>query len=131
MFNLVSFLKRGPVKRVEKSWGYEDFIVNDEKNNYCGKILHIKKGHRFSAHFHREKQESFFLARGRVNLWLIDTTDASLHHGVLEAGDCIEIGRLVPHEVEAIEDSDIIEFSTFHRDDDSYRVWRKESSLPK
>ena len=42
----------------------------------------------------------------------------------LYEGDCYVIDRLVPHQVEALTDCDIIESSTFHRDEDSYRVWR-------
>ena len=35
-----------------------------------------------------------------------------------------EINRLIPHQIEALEETDIIESSTFHKDEDSYRVWR-------
>ena len=29
-------------KKVEKEWGYEIWLANDEKEDYCGKILFIK-----------------------------------------------------------------------------------------
>ena len=43
-----------PIK-VDKDWGYELIIHNDEK--YCGKILFIKKGHCISLQFHKKKTE--------------------------------------------------------------------------
>lgn len=111
-------------KRVSKEWGHELWLANDEENNYCGKILHVKGGHRFSMHFHSEKHESFYILRGSCRLTIIDTeTSASITVELYE-GDCHTIDRLVPHQVEAIEDCQIIESSTFHRDQDSYRVWR-------
>jgi hypothetical protein len=37
-------LKRSATERlqVEKKWGYEDWVVNDEK--YCGKVLVMEEG---------------------------------------------------------------------------------------
>ena len=32
------------VKKVDKPWGYEIWMANNEANDYCGKILFIKKG---------------------------------------------------------------------------------------
>ena len=32
-------------KKVDKDWGYEIWMANNEKENYCGKILYIKFGH--------------------------------------------------------------------------------------
>ncbi|MBM3417330.1 MAG: cupin domain-containing protein [Bacteroidetes bacterium] len=110
---------------VPKQWGYEKIIVNNEKSNYCGKILHFVKGARFSMHFHDSKTETFLVSIGKLKVWLIDTRDASIHETELNQGDILQINRLLPHEVMALEESEIIEFSTFHRDSDSYRVWRK------
>jgi quercetin dioxygenase-like cupin family protein len=112
-------------QRIEKTWGHEEIIVNDEKNNYCGKLLNFNAGARFSMHSHDQKRETFLVARGKIKVWLIDTRDASLHEKVLSQGEILKIDRLLPHEVLALEDSQIIEFSTFHRDEDSFRYWRK------
>lgn len=45
-------------KFVEKEWGHEIWLANNEKENYCGKILHINQGHTSSMHFHMEKHET-------------------------------------------------------------------------
>ena len=50
--------------RVEKGWGYELIWATNEK--YCGKIMVFEKlGAKFSMHFHKEKDESWFVNSGR------------------------------------------------------------------
>ena len=51
-------------KRVEKSWGYESWLANSEKEDYCGKVLFIKKGHHTSMHYHVDKHETFYVLEG-------------------------------------------------------------------
>lgn len=111
-------------KVVDKEWGYEIWMANNEVNDYCGKILHIEEGHRFSMHFHRDKHETFYVLKGKALLRTIETETATVREMLLEEGESCEINRLVPHQLEALEETDIIESSTFHKDEDSYRVWR-------
>lgn len=110
-------------KRVDKSWGYELWLANNIQHNYCGKILHVNAGNRFSMHFHAEKHETFHILSGQCTLKLIDTKTSTVTELTLVEGDCYEIDLLVPHQIEAITDCDIIESSNFHRDEDSHRVW--------
>lgn len=119
--NPIEANKRSSYKEVQKEWGYEKWIVNDEKNNYCGKFLYIKKGKGFGRHFHSDKVETFTVF-GKVELTITDTKDRLDYKIILNNGDSYDIDRLVPHAILALEDSTIIEFSTFHRDEDSYRV---------
>ena len=51
---------------VSKGWGYEDWIVN--KKEYCGKILFIKKGKRCSWHYHKLKDETFYIQSGKLEV---------------------------------------------------------------
>jgi len=113
-------------KKVEKEWGHEKWLFNDEKLNLCNKILHIKKGHKGSCHFHDEKRESMYVLNGKCRISIHDMTanPPQTHKTVMEPGDVFFIDRLVAHQIEALEDTDIIEVSTFHRDEDSYRLWR-------
>lgn len=120
--SLFDALARPPLKIVKKDWGREIWFANDEKNNYCGKLLYINKGAGFKMHMHYDKVETFFLMSGELKVTLIDTKDRSRHEGILEEGDCLDLDRMVPHAVEALEESIIIEASTFHRDEDSYRI---------
>jgi quercetin dioxygenase-like cupin family protein len=111
---------------VKKDWGHELIFANNSAQNYCGKILHIKKGHKFSMHFHDVKQETFYVLKGLVKVCLVDVRSKNGDQSceTFHPGVCIDIPRLLPHQIEALEDSEIIEASTFHRDEDSYRIWR-------
>lgn len=105
---------------VEKKWGREIILHNDE--NYCGKLLQFNKGAKFSMHFHLKKVETFYVNKGKLVLKYIDTRDATTYVKELNVGDVIEIEPSDPHQIFAEEDSEIIEISTQHFDDDSYRI---------
>ena len=57
---------RQAVRRVEKPWGYELIFAHTEK--YVGKLLHIEPGEALSLQFHHRKDETFFVARGGIEL---------------------------------------------------------------
>lgn len=105
---------------VEKKWGREIILHNDE--NYCGKLLQFNKGAKFSMHFHLKKVETFYVNKGKLVLKYIDTRNATTYVKELNVGDVIEIEPSDPHQIFAEEDSEIIEISTQHFDDDSYRI---------
>lgn len=77
-------------------------------------------------HFHDIKVETFYILNGKLRLSLLDlnSKDGEVFTDTIEKGFCLDLPRLQPHQIEALEDSDIIEASTFHRDEDSYRIWR-------
>ena len=106
--------------RKDRGWGYELWFENLPE--YCGKLLHIKKDKRGSLHFHVNKLETMLLQTGHVKLRFIDPSDASEYFVELNVGDSIRITRGQVHQIIALEDSDIIEFSTTHEEDDSHRV---------
>jgi quercetin dioxygenase-like cupin family protein len=98
---------------VPKSWGEEHWIVNKE---YCGKKLVLRQGHRCSLHFHKVKDEVFYVISGRVFLE---------HEGerlVMEPGDHRHIPVGTVHRFTGLTDAEIIEFSTHHEDSDSHRI---------
>jgi len=108
-------------KIVKKGWGHEIIFVNNPE--YCGKILHFEKGKKFSMHFHVQKKETWYIAKGKVMFHWIDHTNGKVYSEFLNEGDCITNERGEPHQVEALEDSDIFEVSTKHYDEDSFRIW--------
>jgi mannose-6-phosphate isomerase-like protein (cupin superfamily) len=117
--------RKNAVKRVEKTWGYELWFANDPDDNYCGKLLHINSGQKFSMHYHILKAETFYALNNKVKVRIIDTTKGTVEEGDIERGEAFEITRGLPHQLEACYgDVDIIEASTCHYDSDSYRVWR-------
>lgn len=155
------------IKWVPKGWGGEKWIVNNDM--YCGKILHIVKGHKLSLHYHKIKDETFYVQDGNILLgyyyvkiddreyveidrngnpyqpskhklaqldyefektaWsaLLGALDGKkwcpdLEHKFLSKGDSFHVPVGTRHFLYAIEDSNIIEFSTHHEDSDSYRI---------
>jgi|LauGreDrversion2_5_1035112.scaffolds.fasta_scaffold21093_2 mannose-6-phosphate isomerase-like protein (cupin superfamily) len=105
---------------VEKGWGKEIIFVNNPE--YCGKILCFQKGKKFSMHFHIEKKETWYIYKGKFILNWIDTEKGITHTEYLNIGDVITNERGDPHQLFALEDSELFEVSTKHKDSDSYRI---------
>ena len=104
-----------------KGWGYEKWIVN--KEDYCGKLLHMIKGKKCSWHYHTLKDETFYLQDGKILLKYSDDDDIKkAKEIVLNRGDKFHIYRGLRHQMFALEDTDLFEFSTQHFEDDSYRI---------
>ena len=99
-------------KEVNKDWGKEVWIVN---RAYCGKKLILNKGFRCSMHYHKIKDETFYILKGNV---LMEAGDKKY---VMLPGQSILIEPNTKHRFTGLEDSEIIEFSTHHEDSDSYR----------
>lgn len=108
--------------RVEKGWGHELWIHNSDK--YCGKLLVFKAGKKFSMHFHKLKQESWFVSKGSFQYNWVDWGTGTLHTDYLKEGDHLTIMPYHAHQLEALEDGVIFEVSTEHFDEDSYRLWK-------
>ena len=106
---------------VSKGWGFEKWIVNKEE--YCGKLLYFVKGKKCSWHYHKLKDEVFYVQSGKIKV--IHSTGDSLQNAVsvvLEKGDTFHVYRGLRHQMTALEDTELFEFSTQHFDSDSYRV---------
>ncbi len=97
---------------VPKTWGHEEWIVNSD---YCGKKLVLKEGHCCSLHFHKIKDETFYIASGKVGFQLND------QFFILRPGDSLLITPGTKHRFYGISHSEIFEFSTHHMEEDSYR----------
>jgi len=111
-------------KRVEKTWGYELWIHNDE--DYCGKLLVFnQEGDKFSMHYHLKKKETWFVQQGGFIFKWIDIENGKLNSRTLINGESVLIERGQPHQLIALEDnSTIVEVSTEHFDEDSYRIYK-------
>jgi mannose-6-phosphate isomerase-like protein (cupin superfamily) len=112
---------RQPVHIEPKGWGREVWLANNEL--YCGKILEISKGKRCSLHFHKIKTESFFLRAGRLKVTIKESADsATIEEFVLNPGECMDIPPGLVHQMLALEDAELYEFSTQHFNSDSHRI---------
>ena len=112
-----------PMKHVPKGWGWERWIVNNEE--YCGKLLFFEKDKRCSWHYHVLKDEVFYLQSGLIIVKYSDGDDLkSAEQIVLTPGENFHVYRGLRHQMVAIEDSELFEFSTQHFDNDSHRIIR-------
>ena len=110
-----------PIKFVPKGWGYEKWIVNTEE--YCGKLLFIAKGKKCSWHYHKLKDEVFYVQSGKIKVLYSDEDDINSAKNItLEAGDNFHVYRGLRHRMVALLDSEVFEFSTQHFDSDSHRI---------
>ncbi len=111
------------IKHVDKGWGYEKWIVN--KPEYCGKLLYFNKGKKCSWHFHVKKDEVFYLQSGKMIVKYSDGDDINeAKELTLNAGDAFHVYRGLRHQMFAVEDSELFEFSTEHFDEDSHRIMK-------
>ncbi len=118
-----------PIK-VDKPWGSETWICNNKEEDYCSKLLYIKKGHSTHMHFHIAKHETFYVISGSLFLSHIDASNADIVERVIFKGETVEVPRGLPHKLEADgSDVELIETSTYHRDSDSYRVSKMKQDV--
>ena len=113
---------------INKLWGYENVIVNTDL--YCGKIIHIDKDNMGSFHYHKIKDETFYILSGKIKLKYSNSNDYdNSDEVILSQGDSFRIYPFLRHQIIGLESSDIIEFSTKDRDEDSYRVISSENFI--
>jgi mannose-6-phosphate isomerase-like protein (cupin superfamily) len=118
--------------RVDKSWGYEDIFVSNDK--YCAKYLVFDKmGNKTSMHFHKEKEETWTVVRGSFVVKYIETDIANEREKILrevriDSGfeqETFTIKPLMPHQLIALEHNSImLEVSTPDSVEDNYRLYR-------
>ena len=108
---------------VEKGWGSEEWITNTPK--YCGKLLRINKDKKTSWHYHKLKDEVMYVHNGIVKILYGYDEDINAVENleiILNKGDSFHIPVGLIHQIIALEDTELFEFSTEHFDSDSYRV---------
>jgi mannose-6-phosphate isomerase-like protein (cupin superfamily) len=117
-------------KIVNKTWGFEKWIINTP--DYCGKqlvCLYNNWSSEGKFHYHKDKDETFFVLQGVLELEMIILDKDHKAHppgGVweflLRQGDSIRIRPLWAHRFRSLTAPSTVfyEFSTHHDDKDSY-----------
>lgn len=95
--------------RTEKPWGYE--LLWAWGDRYAAKFLHIKAGHRLSLQYHRVKEETLLLVRGRLTLEL-ETPDGGMARHDATPGQVFHIPPGRTHRLSAVDECDVLEVST-------------------
>lgn len=101
-------------QRVDKPWGHE--LIWAHTPQYVGKILVIETGRRLSLQKHEIKDESIYVAAGRLRLYL-EGDDGVVQAEELGPGESRHVATGRIHRFEAIERCELIEVSTPELDD--------------
>jgi quercetin dioxygenase-like cupin family protein len=109
------------MKHVKKGWGWERWVVNKEE--YCGKLLYFNAGKRCSWHYHKLKDEVFYIQSGKMIIKFSEEDDLeNANEKILIKGENFHVYQGLRHQMIALEDTELFEFSTQHFDSDSYRI---------
>ncbi|NQT58732.1 MAG: cupin domain-containing protein [Bacteroidetes bacterium] len=92
----------------------EFWIANEAEAGYCGKYLFIDKNQTIPNHMHKEKLETFFIVKGKIQL-NYDGEDR-----IMEQGDALRFELEKYHSIFAYEPSLVLEVSKPSIIDDNY-----------
>ena len=110
-------------KIVKKPWGSEEWLVEGKK--YALKFLNVTKGSRLSLQYHKIKEESWYILKGKIKVRYNDD------EFIMKEKEILHLPTGTVHRIEAIEDSTILEVSTPElwdvvRVEDDYKRSRNE-----
>jgi len=112
---------------VTKGWGSELIWATNDK--YCGKFMNFNAGAKFSMHFHKDKEETWYIQSGKFIVRWIDTMTAEVLEKELHEGAVWHNVPCMPHQLECIEAGTVIEVSTPDSVEDNYRVMPGDSQI--
>ena len=101
-------------RHVDKPWGSELWWALTD--DYAGKIIRVRAGHRLSVQYHEHKDETSYVLSGRLTLHKGPSADELVATEVAGGSQWRNLPGEV-HTIEALEDSDVLEVSTPHLDD--------------
>jgi mannose-6-phosphate isomerase-like protein (cupin superfamily) len=83
----------------------EFWIANEDAAGYCGKFLYMQEGQTCPNHMHKEKLETFFIVKGRIQM------QYDAESLMLSSGDTLRVETGKYHEFTASEPTLILEVS--------------------
>ena len=112
------FKTKSEIFRVDKDWGRERWLVNNER--YCAKILDVSCNRQSSLHYHKVKDETFFVLFGSCYIQIDGETV------LMQEGDSVRLKPESVHRFYCINSMangcKILEISTTHSEEDVYRL---------
>ena len=87
--------------------GHEKWIVNTEE--YCGKLLFFE-GQGCSFHYHKSKDETFYLQSGKILLYYGESDNLDEAKDLILEPEISFIYRGLRHQMVAIEPSELFNF---------------------
>lgn len=115
--NIYEILQKSHYELISpKVWGYEVWHINTA--DYCCKTLVVYPGYQCSRHFHKLKDETFMILDAEFEL---EVDGRAVH---LKRGMSIRIRPYTTHNFRVVGNciGSMLEISTNHREDDSYRL---------
>lgn len=100
------------LEHITKPWGSESIWAKTEK--YVAKVLYIKKGHKLSRQYHKEKDETFMVWDGNMTLEIGSPPTEFIE---METGDTYHCPAGIIHRMIAKDDVKVVEVSTSELDD--------------
>ncbi len=109
------------VKYVEKVWGREEWLVNEDQ--YCAKYLYVNQGASCSMHLHPVKKETFICLSGDLSVEI-----DRIFYDLTPDMKPVTILPSVPHQFFGRGLNNVLlEISTHHEDSDVVRLSESKS----
>lgn len=86
-------------------------------------IFELKRGHFRGSHYHREKEETFYVVGGVIRAIFMDIDTKEREEQILEKGHKIRVKTRVGHIFHGIDDALVVEYSPqYYNKRDAYPV---------
>lgn len=109
------------IKLIPKKWGHEEILVNNE--TYCSKFLYINYGYQVSYHYHKIKDETFYVLEGLLDLLIYNDTNNQVLTYPLRSGESFRVKPGMIHSfISKTPYAKFLEVSTHDAPEDSYRL---------
>jgi len=110
------------VKRWEEEKGEFIQIAYQEEIHHIA-LFEIRKGFSRGNHYHRKKEEIFYVFRGKLKTLFMDMESLQKEERVLEKGEKIRIKPLCGHFFYALEDALLAEYSPqVYEEEDTHKI---------
>ena len=109
-------------KRWDEERGEFAQIAYQEEIHHLA-LFEIRRGFSRGNHYHKRKEEIFYVAQGKLRVLLMDMDTFQREERVLEKGDKIRIKPLCGHALYGLGDTMVVEYSPqVYEVEDSYKI---------
>ena len=117
---------------INKHWGNVVRIIDNEQDNYSGRIINLNENESTSTHFHSKKHKTFYVLSGTLTIEIIEPENGELILFNIDSEECFEIEQNVAHRLMAKNGGvTAIEVGNFHSDDDGHSRENIDDSIRK
>ena len=117
-------ISKSNIYKVNKPWGYEQWLTGKNNSNFCFKKIFLKEGNKTSLQYHNFKKETNFLYNGKIKLHFFSNKfnkknfdKKYISSKILNKFSIIDVIPPIIHRIESVSDTELFEVSTPHLDD--------------